>query len=117
MSAMNYDQTNGIPQGSTLADFIAEMVLGYADRLLAEKLKERHITNYRILRYRDDYRVFSNNRQDLETIALCLNEVLSHLNFHLNSSKTKMTESIVTDSIKSDKLYYIFNGIIEKNSV
>ena len=28
-----------------------------------------------------------------------------------------MTESIVTDSIKSDKLYYIFNGIIEKNSV
>lgn len=116
MSAMNYDQTNGIPQGSTLADFIAEMVLGYADKLLADKLKEHHIGSYRILRYRDDYRVFSNNRQDLETIALCLNEVLAHLNFHLNSSKTKITDMIVTDSIKSDKLYYIFNGIIEKNS-
>lgn len=116
MSAMNYGQTNGIPQGSTLADFIAEMVLGYADKLLADKLKEHHIGSYRILRYRDDYRVFSNNRQDLETIALCLNEVLAHLNFHLNSSKTKITDMIVADSIKSDKLYYIFNGIIEKDS-
>jgi len=28
---MSYGQTNGIPQGSVLMDFIAEMVLGYAD--------------------------------------------------------------------------------------
>jgi hypothetical protein len=29
MQGMNYGQTNGIPQGSVLMDFIAEMVLGF----------------------------------------------------------------------------------------
>ena len=28
---MSHGQTNGIPQGSVLMDFVAEMVLGYAD--------------------------------------------------------------------------------------
>ena len=31
MQGMQYGQTNGIPQGSVLFDFIAEIVLGYAD--------------------------------------------------------------------------------------
>lgn len=38
IEAMQNAQTNGIPQGSVLFDFIAEMVLGYADMLLYEKL-------------------------------------------------------------------------------
>ena len=37
-----YQQTNGIPQGSVLMDFIAEMVLGYVDELLTEKIKENN---------------------------------------------------------------------------
>ena len=37
---MSYGQTNGIPQGTILMDFIAEMVLGYADYLLTERLKD-----------------------------------------------------------------------------
>ena len=40
---MAFGQTNGIPQGSVLMDFIAEIVLGYADLLLSEKLKEEKI--------------------------------------------------------------------------
>jgi hypothetical protein len=32
---MNNGQTNGIPQGSVLMDFIAEMVLGYIDECLS----------------------------------------------------------------------------------
>ena len=35
---MNYGQTNGIPEGSILTDFIAEIVLGYIDLQLSEKL-------------------------------------------------------------------------------
>lgn len=31
---MSYEQTNGIPQCSTLMDFIAEIVLGYADEII-----------------------------------------------------------------------------------
>jgi hypothetical protein len=35
--SMRHGQTNGIPQGSVLMDFIAEMVLGYADTLITKK--------------------------------------------------------------------------------
>src|SRR5699024_7832014 len=38
ISGMQNNQTNGIPQGSVLMDFIAEIVLGYADLRLAEEL-------------------------------------------------------------------------------
>lgn len=61
---MTYNQTNGIPQGSVLMDFIAEIVLGYADLLLTQKLNTEKITDYKIIRYRDDYRIFVNNTQN-----------------------------------------------------
>ena len=48
----------GIPQGSVLMDFIAEMILGYADKELSKKIEDNQISNYQILRYRDDYRIF-----------------------------------------------------------
>jgi hypothetical protein len=60
MQGMNYGQTNGIPQGSVLMDFIAEMVLGYIDERLSECLDKN--MNYHIIRYRDDYRIFTNNK-------------------------------------------------------
>ncbi|QDJ13846.1 hypothetical protein CEP45_08415 [Mergibacter septicus] len=63
---MSWGQTNGIPQGSVLMDFIAELVLGYCDEILEEKLSERRIDNYFIIRYRDDYRVFTNSKEDAE---------------------------------------------------
>ena len=109
IQSMQYGQTNGLPQGSTLFDFIAEIILGYADQMLAEELKKKGISNYKILRYRDDYRIFSNSKDELEKISLSLQKTLSDLNFHMNSSKTKMTENIVEDAIKQDKLYYISN--------
>jgi hypothetical protein len=58
---MSNGQTNGIPQGSNLMDFIAEIILGYVDELLSERLKLLNISEYRILRYSDYYRIFTNN--------------------------------------------------------
>lgn len=55
---MRHGQTNGIPQGSVLMDFISELVLGYADLELGARLKDAGISDFRILRYRDDYRIF-----------------------------------------------------------
>jgi hypothetical protein len=40
IQCMQSGQTNGIPQGNTLMDFIAEMILGYADMLLYNKITE-----------------------------------------------------------------------------
>ena len=109
MQGMQYGQTNGIPQGGALFDFIAEIVLGYADKLLVERLKEEQIEDYKILRYRDDYRIFSNNKDELEKISIILQTVLADLNFNMNASKTILTDSIVENAIKPDKYFYISN--------
>ena len=111
---MQYGQTNGIPQGSILFDFIAEIILGYADSLLYKDLQDNQITDYKILRYRDDYRIFSNSKEDIEKIAMKLQSILSTLNFQINSSKTNLSENIVEASLKEDKIYYIENIPIYK---
>ena len=81
LQGMQYGQTNGIPQGSALSDFIAEIVLAYADKELDEKLKALGISDYKIIRYRDDYRIYSNSKEEIEKIAFHLQDVLSGLNF------------------------------------
>lgn len=106
----------GLPQGSTLYDIVAEIVLGYADMLLHEALERDGITEgYEILRYRDDYKVFANDKDLLERISYKLQHVLEGLNLRLNSAKTRISDSIITDSIKPDKLAYIYNTPIYNN--
>lgn len=95
---MSFGQTNGIPQGSVLMDFIAEIVLGFGDYLLTLELDRLGITDYKIIRYRDDYRIFTNNPQLSSEIAKVLSEVLSKLNFKLNSAKTNSTDDVVLGS-------------------
>ncbi|MEI6322761.1 MAG: RNA-directed DNA polymerase [bacterium] len=100
---MRHGQTNGIPQGSTLMDFISELVLGYADLELSSRLKDDGITEFRILRYRDDYRIFVQNPQIGESILKCLTEVLIDLGLKLNASKTTSSQLMVSNAIKPDK--------------
>ena len=106
----------GLPQGSTLYDIVAEIVLGYADMLLREALERDGITEgYEIMRYRDDYKVFADDKDLLERISYKLQHVLEGLNLRLNSAKTRISDSIITDSIKPDKLAYIYNTPIYNN--
>lgn len=107
IQGMQHGQTNGIPQGSVLMDFVAEMVLGYADLRLSERLTLAEITDYRILRYRDDYRIFVNNPQDGEMILKILTEVLIEMGLKLNSSKTTAAQSVVEGAVKLDKLTWM----------
>jgi len=104
---MRHGQTNGIPQGSVLMDLVAEMVLGYADLQLSERLTKNKITEYVVLRYRDDYRIFVNNPQSGEAILKALTEVMIDLGLKLNTSKTTGSQSIVSSSIKKDKLAWM----------
>lgn len=112
---MRNGQTNGIPQGSVLMDFIAEIVLGYADSELSKKLNEQNIENYQIIRYRDDYRIFVNSSQDGDKILKCLTEVLIELGFKLNPSKTKISNRTISSSIKEDKLSWICRKQTDRN--
>lgn len=104
---MAFGQTNGIPQGSVLMDFIAEMVLGYVDSEISIKIHNANIQDYYIIRYRDDYRIFSNNPQTAELIAKILTEILIELGMKLNVQKTLVSNNVVRDSIKPDKIYWI----------
>lgn len=110
LSAMQQGRNIGIPQGSAIFDFVGEIILGYSDLLLHEAIRRAQITSaYEIIRYRDDYRIFCNDRNALEKISYLLQHTLEGLNFRMNSQKTRISESIVTDSVKPDKLAYIFN--------
>lgn len=110
LRAMQQGRNIGIPQGSAIFDLLGEIVLGYSDLLLHEAIQTAGITvDYEIIRYRDDYRIFCNDKDVLEKISYILQQVLESLNFRMNSQKTKVSESIITDSIKSDKLSYICN--------
>lgn len=113
LQSMSHGQTNGIAQWSILMDFIAEMVLCYADALLTEKLKSIKWEEYKIIRYRDDYRIFVNSPQIGEEILKSLTEVLIELWMRLNSHKTHNSNSIIRDSVKPDKYYAI---VSQKNS-
>lgn len=107
MEKMNYGQTIGKPQGNSLMDFISELILGYADLMLSDKLKELNINDYYILRYRDDYKIFSNNISNLKLILKELTEIL----LKLNTKKTFINDDIINSSVKSEKLYLLKNPI------
>ena len=113
LRAISYGQTNGIPQGSILMDFIAEIVLGYIDKELTKKIEESFYTNngnnydYDIIRYKDDYRIFTNSFRVGEEIVKLISEMLIDFGMALNPNKTKPTDQTIRGSIKPDKLYWI----------
>lgn len=110
LRALQQGRNIGIPQGSAIFDFMSEIILGYSDLLLHEAIEKSGVAaQYEIIRYRDDYRIFCNDKDALEKISYTLQHVLESLNFRMNSKKTKLSESIVTDSVKPDKLAYIYN--------
>lgn len=117
LQAMTNGQTNGIPQGSVLMDFIAEIVLAYADYELLNKLKknsEIKSEDYRVLRYRDDYRIFVRKPNHGEIIMKVLSEVLADLSMNLNTAKTKKSEKVIIDSVKPDKIASLHDPKVEK---
>jgi len=111
LQAMSNGQTNGIPQGSVLMDFLAELVLCYIDSLLTENIKNADIKKsaYKIIRYRDDYRVFTNNPQIADRVIKELTDILNGFGMRINSSKTKGLDNVIHSAIKPDKLEWLIN--------
>jgi len=100
--AGRYGQTNGISQGSILMDFIAEIVLGYVDQLISEELAKD--SGYCILRYRDDYRIFTNSDVHAERILKAVSDSLRIVGMRLGVAKTFSSTNVIEGSIKPDKL-------------
>ena len=110
---LHYYQGNmlvGLPQGCVLSDFVAEILLAYADMLLCKEVQVRGIhCKYKVLRYRDDYRIFCEDKEALTELSYILQSVLRRLGFEMNSQKTQTTDDLISNSIKGDKLAYIYN--------
>ena len=114
---MSFGQTNGIPQGSVLMDFVAEMVLGFADLELTKQLKDLgfDFSEFTILRYRDDYRIFTAGTENAEEILRALTTILSNLGLKLNPNKTSFTSDVVSGSIKEDKRRQIRTRMFDRS--
>jgi hypothetical protein len=102
MRAGRYGQTNGISQGSVLMDFVAEIVLGFIDKQINDSLCGS--TDFRILRYRDDYRIFTNSDDRAEEILKIISDKLRPVGMKLGVSKTYLTRNVIEGAIKPDKL-------------
>lgn len=114
LALMQNGNTVGLPQGAEIYDVLAELVLAYADELLWERLQARNIKGgFRIIRYRDDYRIFAREEIAVKIIASELQAVLIDLGLFMNTRKTSKAENIVSDSVKADKLFYITNTPIQ----
>ena len=100
--AGRYGQTNGISQGSVLMDFVAEIVMGYVDELINAEFDGQ--TDFRILRYRDDYRIFANSDDRAEQILKVISDKLRLVGMRLGVSKTQLSRNVVEGAIKPDKL-------------
>jgi RNA-directed DNA polymerase len=100
--AGRYGQTNGISQGSVLMDFIAEMVLGYVDSLINADLVNTN--DVRVLRYRDDYRIFSNTSERGEEVLKIISDKLRSVGMRLGVTKTISCRNVVEGSVKPEKL-------------
>ena len=105
IQSMQCGETNGIPQGSVLMDFIAEMVLGYIDLRISQKIPST-VSDYQIIRYRDDYRIFTNNPVSGKEILKIITEIMSEHRMQLNRDKTISADhdQVILSSIKKDKL-------------
>ena len=105
--ACRYGQTNGIPQGSTLMDFIAELLLGFVDIEITNDLKNDETLkvdiDFKILRYRDDYRIFANSLSMAEKILKIISDALRSVGMKLGEAKTLVASNVVQGAIKPDK--------------
>jgi len=104
IQSMRYGETRGIPQGSILFDFISEIILGAIDLDLDKEIKNFDV---KILRYRDDYRIFVNEQSTGEKVLKILTEKLSEYHLQLNSNKTSFSSDIIKSSFKEAKFSWI----------
>lgn len=95
-------QTNGIPQASLLSHVLAELVLGYCD--LGINKRAEKIDGVKVLRYRDDYRIFGSSDTDCNAVLKIISEELIKFGMSLGSAKTTDERNLVVGAVKKDKI-------------
>lgn len=83
----NKGRTNGLPVGSALSDLIAETILATVDLNVSKKAQQQGI-EFLATRFKDDYRILCNKKEDGETILKILADELRQFNLAVNETKT-----------------------------
>lgn len=89
----NYGETNGIVVGPEVSRIFSEIILQELDVKLQKSLSNLNLYSdqeYAIRRYIDDYFIFSNSEETLETVTEELEKILGDYKLHLNESKTEV---------------------------
>lgn len=95
-------QTNGIPQASLLSHILAELVLGYCDLGINDRAEKYR--DVKVLRYRDDYRIFGTSDTECGAVLKIISEELIKFGMRLGSAKTSDEDNLVVGAVKKDKV-------------
>jgi hypothetical protein len=98
----NNNETNGIPIGSEFSRVFAEIIFQDIDRKIDDYLiNVKNLTfgiDYEIIRYVDDYVIFSENEAVSRTVYETVEDCLSNYNLYLSDSKVyKFDRPFFTD--------------------
>ncbi len=103
---MNGGKTIGLPQGNAVGDLMAELMLGYVDVVFARAVGEEKIkSDYQVLRFKDDYRIFTKDEVTAKKLLRILAESLAKYGLKLNPAKTEIFDDIVRAARKPDKSF------------
>jgi hypothetical protein len=101
----------GLPSGTMLMNFVSELVLGYVDQQLMESVKRAEGSSswdFKVIRFRDDYRIFVNSPLLGNRLLTLLSEALASMGMKLSADKTRIFDDVITGSIKADKLDWLY---------
>lgn len=94
MQLANYNETNGIVVGPEISRIFAEIILQQVDLNVLKKLdgdfKFKYGIDYEVRRYVDDYFVFSNDSNIIETIKKEFQKELGFFKLYLNPAKSEI---------------------------
>tara|TARA_R110000737_G_scaffold353171_2_gene402898 strand:+ start:1757 stop:3718 length:1962 start_codon:yes stop_codon:yes gene_type:complete len=90
MQLANFNETNGIVVGPEISRIFAEIILQQVDLNVSKRLEEQYKygVDYEVRRYVDDYFVFSNDPQILETVKKEFQKELGFYKLYLNPTKS-----------------------------
>lgn len=129
MQRCNNNETNGIPVGAEISRIFAEIILQSIDLKFIDILMTKYNLeldiDYCVLRYVDDYMIFSKNEKSIEIISNVISDTLGEYSLYINENKlkkynrplcTEKTSTIIgLDEIIKDLEQNLFNKINNKN--
>ncbi|EKN4008304.1 RNA-directed DNA polymerase, partial [Yersinia enterocolitica] len=96
MQRSNNNETNGIPIGSEFSRIFSELIFQRIDRNIELKIRNKyrykHNRDYVILRYVDDFILFSKSNEVSEYVFNIITDSLKEYNLSLNESKIEKYE-------------------------